>query len=40
MLKQRIEILKTSGVIDEDVALFVNDIIDEFSAKWRCLQLI
>ena len=33
MLKQRIEILKTSGVIDEDVALFVNDIIDEFSSK-------
>ena len=33
MLKQRIEILKTSGVIDEDVALFVNGIIDEFSSK-------
>ena len=33
MLKQRIEILKTSGVIDEDVALFVNDIIAEFSSK-------
>ena len=33
MLKERIDILKTSGVIDRDVANFVTEVIDDFSSK-------